>query len=144
MKHARLCGAGLVACVIALQLANAGCADKPVARPAAAVGAGHTEAKKTCRPEYPAAALRAKAQGDTVVRFTIDATGSVTEALVVQSAGPTPEHRLLDEAAAAALSGCPFRPGRDEAGKPTVTTVHVTYHWVLEKPVAAPAPVTPR
>ncbi len=144
MKHSRILGAGLVACAIAAQLANSGCADKPVARASAPAGAAHSEAKKSCRPEYPAAALRAKAQGETIVRFTIDATGAVTEAVVVQSAGPTPEHRLLDEAAAAALSQCPFKPGRDTAGQPTGATVHVTYHWLLEQPVAAPAPVTPR
>ena len=92
MKDSRFFAGGLAAGAIALQFSIAGCADKPIAHAASAADAGRagTEKKKSCRPEYPAAALRAKAQGTSVVRFTIDATGMVTQAEVVQSAGPTP------------------------------------------------------
>ena len=103
-----------------------------VAAAASAPGEHRTGNPPSCRPVYPPAALKARAQGDTRVRLTVDATGKVTAADVLQSAGPTPEHQLLDQAAADALSHCPFKPGRDSSGQPVGTQVVVTYRWVLE------------
>ena len=85
-----------------------------------------------CRPEYPAVALRARAQGITRVRFTIGADGRLVSARVVQLSGTTPEHQLLDEAALAALSRCPFSAGVDESGRPIGAEITVTYQWVLD------------
>ena len=145
MKESRLFAGALAASAIALQGSVAGCADSPVARaPTTATvnhGGGGTT---TCRPEYPAAALRAKAQGTSVVSFTIDATGVVRQAEIVQSAGPTSEHRLLDMAARTGLSSCPFKPGHDANGQPVGTTVQVSYRWVIDMPAGAPTIVTPR
>ena len=85
------------------------------------------------KPEYPAAALRADATGVTKIRFTLDATGSVTKAEIEKSSGPSREHRLLDRTALEALSKCRGRPGTDEAGKPMGgTTVTVDYVWKVE------------
>ena len=42
--------------------------------------------------------------------------------------GPTPEHQVLDEAAVAALSRCPFHAGTDESGQPAGAHITVTYH----------------
>ena len=85
-----------------------------------------------CKPEYPAAAQRANAVGTSRIKFTVDANGKVTAAEVVGSSGPTREHRLLDKAAQAALSTCPFSPGVDSTGKPVGTEVVVEYAWKLE------------
>ena len=86
----------------------------------------------SCRPEYPAAALRAQASGTTRVRFTVDANGKVTSADVVGSSGSSRENRLLDNAAKAALATCPFKPGIDAQGHPIGTQVEVSYAWKLE------------
>jgi len=82
-----------------------------------------------CRPEYPAAALRAGASGVSRIRFTVDASGKVTAAEVVGSSGPTREHRLLDNAAKSALASCPIKVGTDAEGHPIGTQVEVLYTW---------------
>jgi TonB family protein len=86
----------------------------------------------SCRPEYPPAAIRARAQGQTVVSMSVDATGHVTQATVVQASGPTREHQMLDTAAADALSHCQIDPARDGAGQPVDGAFAVTYTWKLD------------
>ncbi len=86
----------------------------------------------SCRPAYPPAALRAHAQGDTRVRFSIDANGQVLAAKTVQSSGQTPEHQLLDQAAVEALSRCPFVAGVGASGKPVASQIEVTYRWIAQ------------
>jgi protein TonB len=88
-----------------------------------------------CAPkneDYPAAAVRAEATGTTRVRFTVDATGKLSNAEVVKPAGSSREHRQLDRVALAKLSECTFRPGNDETGKPVGGTFEVEYVWKLE------------
>jgi protein TonB len=85
-----------------------------------------------CRPDYPPAALRAQVAGTSRIRFTVDANGKVTGADVVGSSGPTREHRLLDNAAKAALASCPIKVGIDAEGHPVGTQVEVAYTWKLE------------
>ena len=86
----------------------------------------------SCRPEYPAAALRANATGVSHIRFTVDASGKVTGAEVLGSSGPTREHRLLDNAAKAALASCPIKVGTDAEGRPVGTQTEVVYTWKLD------------
>ena len=90
-----------------------------------------------CRPSYPAASLRARAQGSTSVRFIVGADGRLVSARIVGASGSTPEHQVLDEAALAALSRCPFRAGTNESGQPISADITVTYRWVLD---ATPPP----
>ena len=90
-----------------------------------------------CAPkneDYPAAAVRAEATGVTRIRFTVDATGSLSKAEVISSAGTTREHQLLDELALTKLSECKFKPGLDGSGKSIGGTFVVDYRWMLENP----------
>ena len=87
---------------------------------------------RECRPGYPVRALERGAHGATHLRFYLDATGKPTAVGIVESAGPTPEHRLLDLAAAKGLIGCPFVAGRDANGQPVPSEVDVTYTWKIE------------
>jgi len=104
----------------------------PVATPVTARPARIDATDPSCKPEYPAAALRAQVTGVSRIRFTVDANGKVSGADVVGSSGPTREHRLLDNAAKAALATCPFKAGVDAEGHPIGTAVEVAYTWKLE------------
>jgi protein TonB len=86
-----------------------------------------------CRPEYPAAALRAGVTGVSRIRFTVDASGKVSAAQILQSSGATRENRLLDKAAAEALARCPVQVGTDEMGRPVGATTDVDYVWTLNQ-----------
>jgi protein TonB len=89
---------------------------------------------RQCAPgpdDYPPAAIRAEATGTTVIRFSVDASGKVTSADVVKSAGPSREHRLLDRVAQTKLSECRFTPGRDANGQPVGGSFPVEYVWKL-------------
>lgn len=87
---------------------------------------------RACLPEYPPAAIRAMATGQTRVRFLVDAEGTAREAEIVGASGPTREHSLLDNAARAILGTCRFTPALTEAGVPVASVVTVTYSWKLE------------
>ena len=84
-----------------------------------------------CHPEYPAAAQRAGATGSTRIRFTVDALGRIAGSQILHASGATREHRLMDQAAAAALAQCPVQVGTDEQGRPVGTTTDVEYVWSL-------------
>jgi periplasmic protein TonB len=107
-------------------------APSPAASASQAVVAG-IFLRKSCAPAYPDAALKAKASGVTRVRFTIDPAGAITNAEVVQTSGPLPENKSLDQAAVDALSRCPIRAGRDDNGQPVSAQIVVTYEWVLTR-----------
>lgn len=84
-----------------------------------------------CHPDYPAAAQRAGATGSTRIRFTVDALGRIAGSQILHASGSTREHRLMDQAAAAALARCPVQVGTDEQGRPVGTTTDVEYVWSL-------------
>ncbi|MBX3637086.1 MAG: energy transducer TonB, partial [Rubrivivax sp.] len=79
-------------------------------------------------PEYNAMARRAEAQGEVVVRFTADASGRITDAVVEKSAGPTREHKMLDRLTLEAVRACKVTPGTLD-GRPETLTDRVTYVW---------------
>jgi protein TonB len=82
------------------------------------------------KPEYNSAARRAEAQGTVVVVFTMDTTGSISEASVEKSAGPSREHKMLDRLTLEAVTACKGKPGSLD-GKPEKLTSRVTYVWKL-------------
>ena len=86
----------------------------------------------SCAPAYPAAALKAHVSGTTRVRLTIEPTGAISGTEIVESSGPLPENKLLDAAAAEALSRCETRTGRDAQGQPIGAQIVVTYKWALQ------------
>jgi len=85
-----------------------------------------------CRPSYPAVAVREGATGVTKLRIDVDAGGHAVDSTVLQPAGPTRSHHLLDEAIRSAMANCPFRPALDEAGTPVAGSYDQTYTWRLE------------
>ncbi len=101
-------------------------------RVAAKPAIGNVAACAPKNEDYPAAAVRAEATGTTRIRFTVDATGKLSNAEVVKPAGSSREHRQLDRVALSKLSECTFKPGNDETGKPVGGTFEVEYVWKLE------------
>lgn len=125
-----------IACAVLLVLAATGAAAQSSAlQPARLVG---IDAR--CRPVYPPAALRAQLQGTTLLDFVVDPEGMASRATVVESAGPTPEYRAMDDEAASALTHCPFKSATDGDGRPVSGHVRVTYNWVIESPSRGGAP----
>lgn len=82
------------------------------------------------KPEYGAAARRAEAQGTTVVAFTMDVDGTIVEARVEKSAGPSREHKMLDRLTLEAVLRCRGRAGTVD-GKPERLTSTVSYVWKI-------------
>lgn len=83
-----------------------------------------------CRPVYPegAPSLQHEEASHLILRFEAD--GTFTSARMLRGAEATPQQRLLDIAAARALSNCPFYPGQDADGKPVGGEIELTHHWV--------------
>ena len=89
---------------------------------------------QACAPtneDYPSAAVRAEATGTTRIKFTVDATGKLSGAEVVKSAGRSREHKMLDRLALSKLSDCSFKAGSDETGRAVGASFEVEYVWKL-------------
>lgn len=82
-------------------------------------------------PAYPTAAAGAGATGSTTLEITVDATSTVTRVVVVKSAGDTPAHKLLDQAAIDDIATCTINAARGRDGQPVSTTARMTFNWVL-------------
>lgn len=108
-------------------------APAPEASPAPALTLSTAPAldfKRCAKPEYHTAALRARAQGTTVVAYTMGVDGRISEARIEGSSGPTREHRLLDQLTLAAVKACTGRPGTID-GRPQPLSGRITYEWKL-------------
>jgi TonB family protein len=81
----------------------------------------------TCSVQsYPAEAARANAT--TRAQFEVDPRGKVTNAVVITSAGPSPQHQLLDAATLRMLATCAYPPRPDET---VVLVKKLDYVWRL-------------
>ena len=81
---------------------------------------------KTCKAEYPKAALMNEEQGVVSMKFLVSADGKVLESKLDKTSG----FKNLDKAALSALSACKFKPGTKD-GKPDSTWTKVDYNWTL-------------
>jgi len=81
----------------------------------------------SCRPpQYPAAARRNGESGAVVLRFLIEADGTVLDSQLESSSG----FERLDEAAQRGLALCRFKPGTLE-GRPERSWARMRYVWKL-------------
>ena len=81
---------------------------------------------KTCKAEYPKAALMNEEQGIVSIKFLVSADGKVLESKLDKTSG----FKSLDKAAISAISACKFKPGSKD-GKPDSTWTKVEYNWTL-------------
>lgn len=65
-----------------------------------------------------------------MLRFDIDANGKAT-VNVVQSAGDSKAHKMLDLFAKQSLLTCSISPARDGAGKAVPSVELIEYRWRL-------------
>lgn len=82
------------------------------------------------KPEYNAATRRADAQGTVVVVYTMDTSGSISEARVEKSSGVSREHKMLDRMTLEAVQACKGTPGTVD-GKPEKLSGRIEYVWKL-------------
>ena len=82
------------------------------------------------KPEYPTAARRSGAEGSVIVDYTMDVTGTISEAKIVKGSGFSREHRQLDAATLEAVKACKGVPGALD-GKPEKLSARIEYVWKL-------------
>lgn len=102
-------------------------APAPVEVPVVKVAPAIDQARYCPPPQYPPAARRAGESGAVVLRFLIEADGSVVDSLVDTSSG----FERLDEAARTALAACRFKPGSVD-GRPERSWARIRYVWKLQ------------
>lgn len=80
------------------------------------------------RPDYPPAAVRANAQGDTGVNLTVDENGQVTGVSLQHPSGDSREHRMMDMAVLGTFRHCEFEPAPGISERTTT----LEYRWRLD------------
>ncbi|MGZ3182130.1 MAG: energy transducer TonB [Telluria sp.] len=81
---------------------------------------------KSCKAEYPKAALVNEEEGTVTASFLVTAEGTVTDSKLEKSSGS----KTLDKATLKALASCKFKPGSKD-GAPAQTWAKVDYVWKL-------------
>ena len=79
---------------------------------------------------YPAAAIRAEAQGRVVAKLTVGTDGRVTDCTVTASSGNSD---LDSTTCRIAKSRVRFTPAKDDAGQPITSSFNLPVRWVLPK-----------
>lgn len=114
-----------------LPLPNVGNDAVPVPQPpskATAAAAKSGRAGWITTEDYPAAAIRAEAQGIVAISVAIDANGRVADCTVTRSSG----NAQLDEATCRLYTRrARFTPARDDAGNPVAGTAVDRISWRL-------------
>ena len=82
---------------------------------------------KSCKAEYPKAALMNEEQGVVSMNFLVSAEGRVLESKLEKTSG----FKNLDKAAIKSISACKFKPGTKD-GAPAQTWTKVDYSWKLD------------
>ncbi len=108
-----------ITCIAALFLATAGNMAMAAETPAIFDA-------KSCKAEYPKAALMNEEQGVVSMAFLVSADGKVLESKLEKTSG----FKSLDKAAMSAITACRFKPGSKD-GKPDSTWTKVDYNWTL-------------
>jgi protein TonB len=85
------------------------------------IGASHT-----CERQYPPIAVRLNQQGSTIIRFTVNTNGSVSNVHVARSSG----HEMLDDAAIRCAWSWRYRPAF-ENGWPVPAPWTTNVQWKL-------------
>lgn len=125
---------------LALILASQAAAPAPAPAPVPAVRARVNLASYFTADDYPAAALRAEAQGSVFFRLGIGPNGRASDCTVTSSSGSA----ALDQAACRILrSRVRATPARDAQGNAVADTLSSAIHFSLpdEQPEEAPIPV---
>ena len=114
---------------------DVGDAPQPAALAASAAGGTAAFARisdfRTCRPEYPPMALRARAVGTTTLALFVDTDGHVQHARLVHASGTDFTHGLLDLSALVSLASCAIAPARID-GQAVQDWLRIDFRWVLD------------
>jgi TonB family protein len=78
--------------------------------------------------QYPEAALKAKAEGTTVLLYEVRSDGSISRSMVRASAGKTREHKMLDRVVATMISSSCRLPAGQEVKEGAFS---LEYNWRL-------------
>jgi protein TonB len=101
-------------------------APPPPARPRGITAPVSIGASHSCEKQYPPTAVRLNQQGTTIVNFTVDTDGSVSNVHVARSSG----HEMLDDAAIRCATSWRYRPAF-ENGRPVPASWTTNVQWKL-------------